>query len=224
LYVRLTGIAAYETESDFTVLPLENTIFGPVTETLDCLIQGLDESTSRPELDEHPTAHVEMINGQVDRKGKKKQQTIIGSLDLPIQHCLVVKKGTKMEDIQWVRSHEQVSTSSVQVGSAKPLRQALGQSTNFLNKYLPRAKLVPTASTALAAQYLLSADPSEEVGSAICSRSVVDLQPDLLEVLYEGTQDRKGVYILHHDSGITDRMNSLLMDRQLYSIFTPHFV
>jgi hypothetical protein len=32
----------------------------------------------------------------------------VGMLDLPIRHCLVVKKGTKMGDIKWVRSHEQV--------------------------------------------------------------------------------------------------------------------
>ena len=36
---------------------------------------------------------------------------IVDSLDLGIRHCLVARKGVKMEDIRWVRSHEQVRSS-----------------------------------------------------------------------------------------------------------------
>jgi prephenate dehydratase len=68
-------------------MPLQNTIHGGVLETIDAMIAG-------------PSDY-----------GKKqlKPPQIIGELDLPIRHCLVVRTGTKMDDIRWVRSHEQVS-------------------------------------------------------------------------------------------------------------------
>jgi prephenate dehydratase len=82
---------------EYTVLPLENTIYGPVTETLDCFFGRFDYSgTNRGK-------------GDGDRKGKGKEKEIIATLDLPIRHCLVVKRGTRMEDISVVSSHEQVS-------------------------------------------------------------------------------------------------------------------
>jgi len=68
-------------------MPLQNTIHGGVLETIDAMIAGpSDQSRTRSSV-----------------------PRIIGELDLPIRHCLVVKTGTKMEDIGWVRSHEQVS-------------------------------------------------------------------------------------------------------------------
>ena len=75
--------------------------------------------------------------------------------------------------------------------------QALGQSSTFLNTNLPNVKRIPVASTALAAESLLSPIPSgqgeeEEVRAAICSKSVIEIYPEL-EVLYEGTQDRSGM-------------------------------
>ena len=88
---------AYEETAEYTVLPLENTIYGPVTETLDCFFGRFNCSG---------TNHGQ---GDGDRKGKGKEKEIIATLDLPIRHCLVVKRGTKMEDIRIVSSHEQVS-------------------------------------------------------------------------------------------------------------------
>ena len=75
--------------------------------------------------------------------------------------------------------------------------QALGQSSTFLNSNLPNAKRIAVASTALAAESLISPIPSgqdgeEGVRAAICSKSVIEIYPEL-EVLYEGTQDRSGM-------------------------------
>ena len=75
--------------------------------------------------------------------------------------------------------------------------QALGQSSTFLNNNLPNAKRIAVASTALAAESLLSPIPSGQGGeegerAAICSKSVIEIYPEL-EVLYEGTQDRSGM-------------------------------
>ncbi|WVO17588.1 hypothetical protein L204_105285 [Cryptococcus depauperatus] len=99
------------------------------------------------------------------------QRSIIKDLVLPIRHCLVGLKGTIMSHIAFVRSHE----------------QALGQSAHFLRKYLPNAKLEKWSSTAGAAVSLLQKD-SEQTGAAICSKAVVSLYPNELEVLCEGTQ------------------------------------
>lgn len=90
---------AFEYRARYTVLPLENTIFGPVTETFDCLFRRLNTSRSCASgSDSFP---------RTTSKGKEKE--IVGTLDLPIRHCLVVKRGTQMSDIRWVKSHEQVS-------------------------------------------------------------------------------------------------------------------
>ena len=77
-------------------MPLQNTIHGGVTETLDCL------------LGTHHTSQVASVN---DHDSAQNDPMIIASLDLPISHCLVVQKGIKMDQITYVRSHEQVSFS-----------------------------------------------------------------------------------------------------------------
>ena len=69
-------------------MPLRNTIHGPVIETVKSLLSVLDDS------------------GRI--KGKRPE--VIGELDLSIEHCLVARKGIRMDEVKWVRSHEQVST------------------------------------------------------------------------------------------------------------------
>ena len=68
-----------------------------MNETLDCLFTTLDtrETAAKQEEDSD--------------KPFTESKTIVAALDLPISHCLVVKKGTQRDEIKWVRSHEQVS-------------------------------------------------------------------------------------------------------------------
>ena len=76
-------------------MPLQNTLHGAVTETINCLLSVL-------------TPPLPPTNGHAEA-GPSRPPRIIKSSDLKIEHCLVAKKGTKIEDIRWVRSHEQVS-------------------------------------------------------------------------------------------------------------------
>jgi prephenate dehydratase len=145
-----------------------------------------------------------LVSSQIaTRRGsvKGKEKEIIATLDLPIRHCLVVLKGTKMEDITMVKSHEQASPFLL-LTLIEADSQALGQSSKFLSRHLPNAKRIPTDSTAAAAKSLLPTNqPNGGVGrgegvcAAICSESVVEIYPEL-EVLYKGTQDRSGKLLL----------------------------
>ncbi|KAK2461840.1 hypothetical protein APHAL10511_006303 [Amanita phalloides] len=76
---------------------------------------------------------------------------IQGEALLKVEHCLVVRKGTSLADIQRVMSHE----------------QALGQCRLFLKTYLPEAEQVKMPSTASAARALLDNPPN---CAAICSK------------------------------------------------------
>lgn len=71
--------------------------------------------------------------------------------------------------------------------------EALGQCSRFLETYLPHASIVPTLSTAAAAQAVLS--PSKEGAAAICSKLCTVLFPGLA-VLREGIQNEAGMGVL----------------------------
>ncbi|KAJ7684965.1 Prephenate dehydratase-domain-containing protein [Mycena polygramma] len=94
---------------------------------------------------------------------------IQGEVVLEVQHCLLVRRGVKREDIQYIKSHE----------------QALGQCRGFISQNFPSASLEKMASTAAAAEAVLTSSNA----AAICSKLCVTVF-DGLELLFEGIQDR----------------------------------
>ncbi|KDQ05925.1 hypothetical protein BOTBODRAFT_39877 [Botryobasidium botryosum FD-172 SS1] len=134
----------------FCVIPAENSIFGTVTETYD-LLRG-------------PEVGVETF--------------IRGECQIGVRHCLVVRRGVKLEDITKIASHE----------------QALGQCSQFISTHLPHATLSRATSTAAAARSLLE-DQGDgwKQRAAICSRICIKLYAGL-EIIWEGIQNSQNNY------------------------------
>ncbi|KAI6005284.1 Prephenate dehydratase-domain-containing protein [Pisolithus orientalis] len=117
---------------------------------------------------------------------------IRGSTILAVRHCLVVRQGVKLENIDHVLSHG----------------QALGQCRSFLARLLPWASLVPTDSTASAAEQISNGTTAFDPYrcAAICS-SIVTTVFEGLEVLLDSIQDGEAnstrFYIVSHGSDST---------------------
>ncbi|KAF9240869.1 Prephenate dehydratase-domain-containing protein [Melanogaster broomeanus] len=112
------------------------------------------------------------INGSVVETYNLLRDPAVGR-ETFVRGLHVVRQGVKLEDVENVLSHEQ------------------GQCRTWLTEHLPTASLVPTDSTAKAAEKLLSAEPGDINPSkcaAICSSVVVTIY-DGLEILQEGIQD-----------------------------------
>ncbi len=95
--------------------------------------------------------------------------SIVRTFRLKVDHNLLVKPGTRLEQIRKIYSHE----------------QAIGQCGDFL-KTLPNAQVIPVENTAVAAKMVADAD--DRTAAAISSKSCAVLYG--LSSLADGIQDK----------------------------------
>ncbi|GMK54860.1 hypothetical protein CspeluHIS016_0114460 [Cutaneotrichosporon spelunceum] len=159
---------------DYAVLPVENTLQGVVLETVDALLSPLAD-TAFPSIEYlYPSGPDSALQGDVGSSPMAPEQPrIVADTVLPISHQLVGLRGARLEDIRYVRSHE----------------QALGQCCAWLDKHLPHAERVPWPSTAGALTSVLA--QGDKSGAAICSRAAVEREASRVNVFAEGVQGVK---------------------------------
>lgn len=104
----------------------------------------------------------------------KHKFCIVRSVRIKIDHNLMAKHGTKLEDIREVFSHE----------------QALNQCAAFLSKLGSNVKITAVANTAAAAKSVAESDRTDV--AALCSRSCAELYD--LDCLASCVQDRDNNY------------------------------
>lgn len=97
---------------------------------------------------------------------------VVGEIVLPVKQYLMAPRGMKIRDIEELYS----------------ISQVIGQSSNYINEYLPDAEIYYTASSAQAAEFV-----KEEEGRALIgSRRLSELYD--LEILAEEIQDGSNNY------------------------------
>lgn len=94
---------AISPEIPFGLVPQENTIYGSVTEAYDAL--------------RHPSVGVSLF--------------VRGEVTLPVQHCLIARKGIQFADIERIVSHEQVCTLIITALSLVKVNFSPGARTVF---------------------------------------------------------------------------------------------
>lgn len=105
---------------------------------------------------------------------KKHHFYIVRSIKLKICHHLLAKKGATFAGIKEIYSHE----------------QAIGQCSEYLQKFAKNAKVIPCANTAVAAEAVASSDRTDI--ACISSRSCADIYD--LAVLDSNIQDNDSNY------------------------------
>lgn len=91
----------FKASTPYAVVPISNTIQGVVQETLLNLVT--------------PATHEKAEDGTGSAAELKWE--IVGSHALPVQHNLVVRQGVRLEDVEWVGSHEQVGLPETRPGN-----------------------------------------------------------------------------------------------------------
>lgn len=97
---------------------------------------------------------------------------VVGEIVLPVKQYLMAPRGMKIRDIEELYS----------------ISQVIGQSSNYINEYLPDAEIYYTASSAQAAEFV----KEEEDRALIGSRRLSELYD--LEILAEEIQDGSNNY------------------------------
>ena len=135
--IAAVGLAVSSEITDEGVVPIENSLEGSVTFTLDLLIQ-------------------------------ESQLSIYQEVLLPINHCLMVKPGTRLAEIQVVYSHP----------------QSLAQCREFLERCLPKAQQMASLSNSAAVSDM---QESNVAAAAIASRRASELYN--AEIIGRNVQD-----------------------------------
>ncbi|KAE8228701.1 hypothetical protein CF326_g6358 [Tilletia indica] len=149
----------------YAVLPIENSTFGPVQETLEALRHAGISLDPSPQS----TASSSAPSEETARRNRRGRAIIAGEYRLPVSHTLLAGPGTKKrlrELARGAKSHHEWTEIREEDGEV-PLEelyslglvlsheQALGQCSNFLKSWAPHARTRAVASTALAAEIAL---------------------------------------------------------------------
>ncbi|MCH8939787.1 MAG: prephenate dehydratase, partial [Chloroflexi bacterium] len=133
------------------------------------------EAVRSGDVDEGVTAIENSLEGAVvdtlDLLIQEETLHIKQEIMVPILHCLLIKPGTRAEDIKSIFSHP----------------QALGQCRRYLENEYPNAQPVASLSTAAAVEQMQASDVP---AAAIASRRAGDLYG--AEVLATDIQDQPG--------------------------------
>jgi prephenate dehydratase len=138
--------------------------FANFVEAYDALLAGRVDAALLPIENSIEGAVSTVLDLLVHRPGARIRRELL----LPVTQHLLVRPGTRLEDVRRVLSHP----------------QPFGQCTRFLRERLPGAQLETTSSTAEAARRVAAGEPE---AAAIASRGAAERYG--LALLAEGIQD-----------------------------------
>ena len=159
--IAAVGTAVATGMAEQGVVPIENSLEGSVSATLDLLIHegGLSIATTG----EGASGSLDLCLG-----GDQSGLVIRHELVLPVDHCLMVRPGTDPAQIRVLYSHP----------------QALAQCQRFIERCFPKADAMAALSTAAAVEEVMA---SAKPAGAIGTRRAAELYG--AEILAGGIQD-----------------------------------